>query len=184
MLATASTTSVNSPEKGLELSLALNASSLPTGKGIAATAVEMNTLATPNNVSAAADWPVGNLAVGPCGPLNYPVGIAVLRGNYAAGNVSSAKALQIYHPGVAACPMVLAGITSFEFQPSSDNATIFGGCQPGGACLSEIVDSTVSVNGYWNGGAFTSFPCGFYTVVAGDEWGGIAMIHFSVGCSG
>jgi hypothetical protein len=185
--ASASSTSVNSPANGLELSLALNTSSISysTGHGIAATVVETNTLATPNNVSAASDWPMANLSVGPCGTLNYPVGLAVVKGYYAAGNISSAKALQIYRPGVTACPMVLASISSFEFQPSSDNATIFGSCQPaGGGCVSEIVNVTVSASDYWNGSAFTSFICGRYTVVAGDEWGGIAILHFTVGCGG
>jgi hypothetical protein len=78
--------------------------------------------------------------------------------------------------------MILADIGSFEFQASSDNATIFGGCQPagGGGCLSEIINSTVSFNGYWNGSTFTSLPSGVYTVVAADEWGGIAVLHFIV----
>lgn len=183
--ASALSTSVSSPGNNLELSVVLNTSSIghSTGKGIATTVVETNRLTTPNNVSAAADWPMGNLAVGPCGHLNYPVGISVVQGNYDAGNVSSAKALQIYQPVAIACPMVLAGITSFEFQPSSDNATILGSCQPrGGGCLSEIVSATVSASGFWNGSMFTSFACGRYTVVAGDEWGGIAILHFTVGC--
>jgi hypothetical protein len=122
------------------------------------------------------------LAVGACGSLNYPVGLAVLRGNYDVANFSSAKALQIYRPGISACPMILAGIGSFGFQASSDNATIFGGCQAagGGGCITETINSTVSFNGYWSGSGFKSFSNGVYTVVAGDEWGGIAILHFTV----
>ena len=144
-----------------------------------------NTLTTSNNVTAAAAWPIPGLAVGPCGPLNYPVGVAVLQGNYNAGNVSSGKTLEIYRPGVVACPMVLVKIGGFEFQPSSDNATLEATCQQGGGgCMTEIVNATVSFDGYWNGSAFTSFPSGVYTVVAGDEWGGVAIVHFTVNGSG
>jgi hypothetical protein len=132
-------------------------------------------------VSAAHDWPIGGLASGPCGPLNIPVGIAVLSGYYDAANVTSGKALQVYNPGVYACPAIISGITSYLFQPSSDNATVYGSCQPS-ACFNETVSATVSVTGYWTGGpsTFTSFPSGVYTVVAGDEWGGLAILHFTV----
>jgi hypothetical protein len=183
--ATFSATSIGaqSSNNGLELTLTLNSSKISTGQGIAATVEETNTMTTPDNVSAAADWPVGDLAIGPCGSLNTPVGIAVLSGNYDLSNVSSSSALQIYEPGAYACPMILSGISSYVFQASSDNATVFGSCQPS-ACLNETVSATVSVSGYWNGNSFTSFPSGVYTVVAGDEWGGIAILHFEVTASG
>jgi hypothetical protein len=177
-------TGAKSPAGGLELSLTLNTTDVSSGQGIAATVDEANSGTAPINVSASSNWPIQGLAIGPCGSLNYPVGLSVFRGNYDAANVSSAKALQIYRTGISACPMILAGIGSFEFQASSDNATIFGGCQPAsGGCLSETINSTVSFNGYWNGSALTSFPSGVYTVVAGDEWGGIAILHFTVGGS-
>jgi len=182
-----SATSMNaqSPEGGLELSLTLNATDLSAGRGVAITVGEANLGTAPINVSASKDWPLQGLAVGACGALNYPVGVAVLSGNYAVSNVSSGMALQIYQPGVSSCPMILAGIGSFVFQASSDNATIFGSCQQGGGgCLSETVNATVSVRGYWGGDAFKSFPSGIYSVVAGDEWGGIVILHFAVTSSG
>lgn len=80
--------------------------------------------------------------------------------------------------------MVLAGIDTFVFQASSDNATIFGSCQSSGGCLTESVDASIAANGYWSGDSFTSFPSGVYTVVAGDEWGGIAILHFTVAGAG
>jgi len=165
--------------------LNLNASEAPAGHGVAATVDEVNTMTTPNRVSASSRWPVPGLAVGPCGPLNYPIGVAVLSGNYDASNASSGKALQIYEPGVYNCPLVLAGIASYIFQPSSDNASIYGSCQSGGGeCISERVNSTVPFAGYYVGTTFTSFPSGTYTVVAGDEWGDLAILHFEVKGSG
>lgn len=178
-------TSAKSPATGLELSLSLNGSSVSDGGDINATVVEVNTLTTTDNVSASRDWPIGSLAVGPCGQLNSPVGIAVLSGNYDAANVSSGVALQIYNPAVYACPVVLSGIDGFLFQPSSDNATVYGSCGSG-ACFNETASATLSVTGYWTGGpsTFTNFPSGVYTVVAGDEWGGLAILHFMVTGSG
>lgn len=172
-----------SPASGLELSLSLNASAVSPGQGVSAEVEETNTQTTRLNVSASSSWPVGELAVGPCGTLNLPIGLAVFSGNYAAGNVSSAKALQIFQPGTYACPMILSQISSFSFQASSDNATVFGECQPS-ACLSEQVQASVSFGGYWSGGEFTNFQSGTYTVVAGDEWGAIAVLHFTVASSG
>ena len=178
-------TSVASPASGLELTLALNGTSISTGEEITATATDVNTMTTANNVSAAKEWPIGNLAVGPCGPLNTPVGIAVLSGYYDAANVTSGKALQIYNPGIYACPAILAGIDGFLFQPSSDNATVYGSCGSA-ACFNETASATVSLTGYWTGGpsTFTSFPSGVYTAVAGDEWGGLAILHFTVAAGG
>jgi hypothetical protein len=178
-------TSVASPASGLELSLGLNGTSISTGEELTATAVDVNTLTTADNVSAAKDWPIGNLAIGPCGQLNSPVGIAVLSGNYDAANVSSGKSLQIYDPAVYACPAMLSGIDGFLFQPSSDNATVYGSCGSA-ACFNETASAILSVTGYWTGGpsTFTSFPSGIYTVIAGDEWGGIAILHFAVVASG
>ncbi len=165
--------------------MGLNGTSISTGEELTATAVDVNTLTTADNVSAAKDWPIGNLAIGPCGQLNSPVGIAVLSGNYDAANVSSGKSLQIYDPAVYACPAMLSGIDGFLFQPSSDNATVYGSCGSA-ACFNETASATLSVTGYWTGGpsTFTSFPSGVYTVIAGDEWGGIAILHFAVVASG
>ena len=181
----ATSTNAKSPGSGLELSLTLNSSSISTGEEITATAVDVNTMTTADNLSAAKDWPVGNLAVGPCGQLNSPVGIAVLSGYYNAANVSSGKALQIYNPAVYACPAILSGIDGYLFQPSSDDATVYGSCGQA-ACFNETASATISVGGFWTAGpsTFTSFPSGVYTVVAGDEWGGVAVLHFAMSGSG
>ncbi|MGH9920529.1 MAG: hypothetical protein ACRD6W_16870, partial [Nitrososphaerales archaeon] len=174
-------TSATSAANGLNLSLGLNGSSISAGQWITATVVETNTLTTSNDVSAAAEWPVANLAAGPCGHMNEPVGIAVLSGNYDAGNVSSGSALQVYQPGLTMCPMILTEISGYIFQPLSDNASVLGSCQSG-PCFNETISASVSASGYWAGTAntFTNFPAGVYTVVAGDEWGGLAIMHFTV----
>jgi hypothetical protein len=167
----------------LKLTLTLNSSQVSAGQGVEAKVDEVNTGAAPLNLSASKDWPIQGLSVGPCGLLNYPAGMAFLKGYYDLSNVSSGMALQIYS-GEVACPMILSGITGFVFQPSSDNATVYGSCQPAGeACLTETVDASVSMYGYWSAGAFTKLPTGVYTVVAGDEWGDVAISHFVVTAS-
>lgn len=174
-------TLVESPASGLGLSLTLNSTALSAGQAFNATVVETNTGTATLNVSASDDWPIQGLTLGPCGTQNRPIGFAVFSRDYDLSNVSSGKVLQIYNPAVVACPMILSGIGSYEFQPSSDNATVFGSCQPDAAgCFSETVDATLSLDGYWSGSALTPFPAGAYTVVAGDEWGGLAILHFTV----
>jgi len=175
-----STTSGTPSLSGLLLSVTVNSSTLAPGHGEALTVKDTNTLSTPLNMSRAANWPFTGLATGPCGALNQPVGLAVVEGNYDLSNVSSATPLQLYAPGAYPCAMALAGIQSYLFQPTSDNATIYGGCTPSGDCGNETVSATVSVRGYYPGASLTSFPAGVYTVVAGDEWGDIVVSHFVV----
>jgi hypothetical protein len=177
----ATTTRADSPGgAGLQLSLALNVTNISSGHAIAATAEELNTGTAALNISSSSRWPIDDLAVGPCGTVNYPVGLAVLRGNYGLSNFTSATPLQIYKPGTYGCPAILSGIKGFVFEAGSANATVLGSCQPGD-CMNEIVTPSISVSGYWNGGSFTSFPSGIYTVAAGDEWGGVSILHFAVG---
>jgi hypothetical protein len=42
----------------------------------------------------------------------------------------------------------------------------------------------LDLKGYWTGNspsaAFTNFESGIYTVVAGDEWGALVFVHFTV----
>jgi hypothetical protein len=179
----ATTTRVVSPGgSGLQLSLDLNVTDLSSGRAIGATAEELNTGSAPLNISSSSShWPIRGLAVGPCGTVNYPVGLAVLKGYYGNSNITSGTPLQIFKPGAYSCPAFLS-IKGFVFQAGSEDATIsVGSCQPG-SCMTEVVDPSISFGGYWrNGSSFTSFPSGIYTVVAGDEWGGLSILHFAVG---
>jgi hypothetical protein len=170
---------------GLSLVLSLNSTIMQSGQGISVILEEQNTLPKVNEVSASTNWPLNGLKVGPCGPLNYPIGVAIFQGYYVAANISSAKPLQLYEPGVYACPMILAKIDAYTFQPLSSTADIVGSCGSS-SCFTERIYSNVTANGYWNegllgGATFTHFNPGTYTVVAGDEWGALAILHFLVG---
>src|SRR2546428_5476502 len=115
---------------GLALSLFLNSTRIRPGQGISITVQEKNTLSTVNNVSASTKWPLSGLSLGPCGPLNFPLGVAFLQGYYTSSNVSAGKPLGLYQPGPYYCPMILSGISAYVFQPSSDRASVVGSCTP------------------------------------------------------
>lgn len=180
-LNTSSTTSES--VNGLLLSLSLNATTFQPGQEILVVIDEQNTLATVNNVSTSNSWPLKGLSLGPCGTLNYPIGVAIFQGYYTSSNVSSATPLQLYKPGTYHCPMILSEINAYAFQPSSDIASAYGSCDPN-PCLTDFeISSEITVTGYWLNGqeaAPSNFTPGVYTVVAGDEWGALAVLHFVV----
>ena len=171
---------------GLSLSLYLDSKTYQQGQQVNIVVDEKNTLKTTNIIASSTKWPVSGLRVGPCGTLNYPFGFAIFQGNYTAANVSSATPLQIYQPATYTCPMIIGDISSYVFQSLSDTASVFQMSE------STAVFNNMEMNtefepgprGYWAsnniGAAFTLFEPGVYTVVAGDEWGALVFVHFTV----
>jgi hypothetical protein len=132
-----------------------------------------------------------------------PVGFELLQGNYGLNNFTSGRALWLQ-------PSILVSICQgpvwlppdgYTFEPLSDAAGFFGGR----SIFPVVVSGTWSTfwlgSGPWGGmtafagdcpGApplnspsacpLTSKPFapGVYTVVAGDEWGQVALLHFTV----
>jgi hypothetical protein len=177
--------STSGSANGLELSLSLNRSTYHPGEEVAITVDEKNTLSTPNSVITDDKWLVNGLGVGPCGVLNYPFGIAIFQGNYTAANISIATPLQIYQPGTYNCPMILASISSYVFQPLSDSAAVFQMSESTAVFTMEMnTEFEPAPTGYWAnnniGATFTDFEPGVYTVVGGDEWGTLVIAHFMV----
>ena len=168
---------------GLNLSLSLDSATYQPGQTITIVVNEINTLKKTNSVSAADNWAFSGLTAGPCGTLNYPFGIAIFQGYYTAGDVSSVTPLKLDNPDAKyPCPMILAEISTYAFQPSGDIADVFqlGGIDP---VLTEKMNAGVQPTGYWTGSpnaALTNFTPGIYTVVAGDEWGAMVFLHFTV----
>ena len=177
----ASSKSVN----GLDLCLSLDSKTYQSGQQVGIDIDEKNTLSKTNTITAFAKWPVNGLGVGPCGVLNYPFGVAIFQGNYTVANISSATPLQIYQPGGYHCPMMLAGISSYVFQPSSDTAAVFQMSESTAVFNMEMnTEFEPAPTGYWASNnlnaAFTDFGPGVYTVAAGDEWGTLVIVHFTV----
>ena len=171
---------------GLLLGLSLNQTTIESGQTVGITVYERNTLAMVNNVSASDKWPVSGLSIGPCGPLNLPIGIVVYSGNVSILAVPGADTLALYAPGTYSCPMILSGISAYLFQPSSTEAQVIGSCTPN-PCFTSNVSSTIDAKGYWGTtflqSSFSNFAPGIYTVLAGDEWGDVAILQFSVSSS-
>ena len=178
----ASSKSVN----GLELFLSLDSKTYQSGQQVGIYIDETNILSKTNTINSSAKWPISGLGVGPCGVLNYPFGIVIFQGNYTAANISSGTPLQIYEPGIYHCPMTLAGISSYVFQPLSDNAALFQMSESTPVINNMEMDTEFepAPTGYWAsndvGATFTNFEPGVYTVVAGDEWGALVVVHFTV----
>lgn len=174
---------VSNSVSGLSLSLSLDSAAYQPGQTVNIVVDEVNTLKKTNSVSAAGKWAFPGLSVGPCGALNYPFGIAIFQGYYTAGDLASVTPLKLDNPNaVYPCPMILADISTYAFQSSSDTAGVFqlGGVDP---VLTEAMNAQIHPTGYWAGstnGELTNFVPGVYTVVAGDEWGALVVLHFTV----
>jgi hypothetical protein len=180
------TTGVNSASSksanGLNLSLSLDSSTYQSGQKVTIVIDEKNTLKTTNKVTAANKWPLTGLSVSPCGPVNYPFGVAILQGFYNSADILCVMPLKLYNPeGLYSCPMILSGINEYDFRPSSD-AAIIQTLNPDSA-LTTKMSAEVQTTGYWTSSptaTLTNFDTGVYTVVGGDEWGTIVIVHFTV----
>jgi hypothetical protein len=168
---------------GLELSLRLSAATFTPGQSVSINIRENNTQNNSNTVSRETHWPLNGMALGPCGTMNYPFGISVFYGYYDQGNLSllaNQSSMELYQPGVYACPAMFI-VNGYSFQPLSDNASL-GTLSTGAVTIP--MSSVVNTNGSWTGrmvgSTFNEFQPGVFTVVGGDEWGDVAIVHFSV----
>jgi hypothetical protein len=171
-------------QNGLNLSLSMRSTAFQAGEEVTVIIDEQNTFATENDVSTAKKWPLRGLTLGPCGTINYPMGLAFFQGYYTLTNISEAAPLILYDPyAILHCPMILSSISEYRFEPSSDIASVFGSCDPNPCITNFKISSELTVKGYWSSGLttqFSIFPAGVYTVVGGDEWGSLAILHFAV----
>jgi len=169
---------------GLSLTLSLNSTTYHPGEQISVTINEKNILAVENNIHGADRWPVQGLRLGPCRTV-YPFGISILQGYYDAKNVAAIAPLQLFDPNAMySCPAILAAVYyDFDFQPWSDVATIYlDNFEP----YSINMIATVTSAGFWTvthghpTWIFSNFTPGIYTIVGGDEWGALVILHFTI----
>jgi hypothetical protein len=171
---------------------------------------ELNTLSRTNNVSSSSEWRLSQLTW-VCGRGYFPHGIELFKGYYTLDNLTSASPFPFW--GAVTCPVeelynlpntiaVLRNVTSYAFQPNSDNASFsasyysynvcnppqcsvqteslaFGvfppeGMQTGTSIYAGSYKNTVGANQLGSSAPST------YTLVAGDEWGALVLLHFSV----
>jgi hypothetical protein len=171
-------------QSNLSLTLTLSATNLQYGDLLSISIEGKNTLTKENQIAAADAWPLPSLSLGPCGTLNYPFGIAILPGNYDSGTLAQGTPLKLNDPNaVYNCPIIFAGITAYNFKASSNIADIEVGAS---TVSTEQMILPLTAAGFWTGTTqtiFHNFTPGIYTVVAGDEWGAEAVLHFNVAAS-
>jgi hypothetical protein len=191
-LSTTTTTTfngVNSVSKkfanGLSLSISVNPQLIKPGYPIHIVITESNTLSKMNNLHASDKWPINGLSVGICGTESYPFGVAVFQGSYTATNISSATPLELDNPNVIpqGCIAPVSNVTAYDFKPSSDIATLDGDVLFGSTATMQM--SAEVIGGIYWAGSFPNtieqnFEPGVYTVVGGDEWGNLVVLHFTV----
>jgi hypothetical protein len=167
---------------GLSLSLSLDSTIYHVGNGVSIVIDEKNMLPRTNRVTASEKWPIGGLSAGPCGTYNFPFGMAIFQGNYTAVDIVSSAPMELFDPNLKhSCPLILSEISSYVFQPASDSAAVFQ-MSESTATLTLKMNSLVqpALFGYWTGTEFNDYIPGVYTVVAGDEWGAMVVLHFTV----
>lgn len=176
---------------GLKLVVSVNSTEIPSQDTININAFVLNTRATVNNATAVNDWAMKGLSPGPCvgedGNL-APIGFAFFRGYYDLSNISAADTpLQVW--GYSTCPSIIYSerVNSYSFPPANNNTQNFGasyvdyrGFLPSGAYLqAQFVYATTASNAAPYNSLGSSLPAK-YTLVAGDEWGQLAVLHFTV----
>ena len=178
---------VTNEATGLRLTLSINTTSLSRGRTIDIQLDAQNTLPTPNTVNGSSIYRIKGLSAGPCGGLGTfpsPMGFALFSGYHTADNLWYGQ-LGFYSPGPYFCPLFRSPMKWYVFAANGDNATGYGPCN-GGPCFTEPMRLDRSLSGYWiispvlNSGAFTTFSPGVYTIVGGDEWGDLVLLHFAV----
>jgi hypothetical protein len=151
------------------LSLNLNLSTNANGQ-LVLTAYEFNTLDRINNVSYGSSWPNASLwqwTEYDCSEGSM-MGYEILQGNYAPNNYTQGMALWIHTMFLAqgGCG-VAPDNASYSFKPLSVRSLISG-----------------TYAGFWSGpfndSGYETFAAGTYTVLAGDQWGQVAILRFIV----
>ena len=160
---------------GLNLSLSLFQTNIPSRSEVGYSASIFNTLSIENNVTAETDWALPSLVATACSPtISAPIAVTVVQGYYVSSNISEAKV--VYGD---MCTTALGGSFSFSFAPMSNIVTYSNGeCTPN-PCHGRLVNQGY-LAGHWNDGTFYNFTFGTYTVVASDEWGQFVILHFVV----
>lgn len=171
----------------LRLILYLNTTRLISGQSIDIWADIYNTLPRIfwvngtlfNEASSNYAWPP--LLEAPCLP---PVSIMIIRGHYTKSSLTEAKPLPMYEHIAHSCTAYHSNY--YLFLPLSNEAVFRGGD------ISRSMGGFLRANGYYSVreayhknspfgvGKITPFEPGTYTVVAGDEWGQLALGYFEV----
>jgi len=186
---------------GVQLTASINATGVSSGEGLAVALSISNTFPTVNNVTTSSDWAFQGVPVAlwPLCDYSMPAEVAVLDGNYSAGELPLLAGSEFQYQ----CPEG-GNISHVIFQPHSDQANLTGnicslGCSSGPFGPYELL-LNFTTRGYWDiqylanslnvpiigelgaNGEPSSLPFvpGVYTVAVDDEWGQVDVLHFQV----
>ena len=186
-LTTPTNNSVSPATNDLSLSLSTNSTTYRPGQDVSITVDIKNMWQETNHIIAAKDWPYDNLEIDQCdmGPWGfvYPYGIAIFQGSYSLSDFAAATPLALYDFSLLVpCPAPIPA-ASYDFQPLSDIAQVSGSSAQFPTSTFAIT-TTLAETGYWSGSTPKvtkhNFEPGVYTIVAGDEWGNLVILHFTV----
>lgn len=190
---------VTSPN-GLRLSVSSNASELAVGQHLNVSLSIVNTLPKVNTVKPSNDWLMHGVPVALWPPCYFglPAQVTVLQGNYSAQTIQAAT-------NVAFNYICMEGVNVDHviFQPNSDQVNLTGLYDVTGEnqTLGPFhMSLSFTTGGYWDlqnlsrelnipilgeqypprSPAYIPFTLGEYTVAVADEWGQVALLHFSV----
>ena len=174
---------------GLDMSLSLDSAIYQSSQDISIIIDEKNTLSSTNNMHSTTrllDELVLPDPQDPTGTDNYPFevypfGVAIFQGYYTTGlNLSKVTPLNLIEPVIEHGRIEHFGENFvYNFKPSSDIAVF----NYGGTINNSPMKDEINIEGYrTNAGSysFSNFKPGIYTVVAGDEWGAMVILHFTV----
>jgi hypothetical protein len=163
----------------------LDSATYQPGQGITIILDEVNTLPIMNNIPKSDNWAYDHFRRGPCDFIS-PFGAAIFRGDYTASNFSTASPLTIYDPHATLLCPTNAPVISYSFEPSSDTANVIEDSKYDQGNNLQHFKYEFTIRGYWpdddynSDSKLTIFEPGVYTVVAGDEWGALVVLHFKV----
>lgn len=189
----ASATTANS-SLGLQLDAYVNSTSIQYGQAVQVTVEIFNQLTRTNNVTGASDWKLNSLVNSTTwvqGLVCFtPANFVVFQGYYDSGNLSTARSpLQLYSPLIIAPICLNSNFTAYLFQPYSSVANV-SLTSPPNYNYSINMQSSSPILSYCNkppsaeGLCLAGFTPGTYTIVAGDEWGQLVVLHFVVSAVG
>jgi hypothetical protein len=172
---------------GLNFDMAINTTLLQSGQTISITLNETNTIPRFNNVTASDNWPYAGFPEQICIPYpglyNLPFALAIVQGYHSKSDLNGTTSLPILSPpNIYAYCLYLATPSEYDFYPSSNVAFVHGGTFFQN--MNESISTSMSFSGYYNSSSFSSetinFSPGVYTVIGGDEWGQLVLLHFVV----
>jgi hypothetical protein len=176
---------------GLFTTLRLSTSQITSGQAVTISVNETNALSSENTINEPfprlSDFATKGLTQAPCPFLTM---MAIYQGYYTYSNITNSQALQLFtKSGVAGCPYY----GTIEMPASSSKMILGNTTYPFGTSYSfsgyynySIIIPPVNVynanetNNCMPTVAHPDFPSGIYTVLSGDEWGSMAILHLTV----